>query len=89
MTALRPLLTAAAAAALLSALCFVPSAKAAPAPDARHHTSAAARATATEARLADTGGADTSGADTTPYVVGGTAFLGLGAGFVAYSVRRS
>ncbi|MFF1453303.1 hypothetical protein ACFVYF_34995 [Streptomyces sp. NPDC058274] len=35
------------------------------------------------ARLADTGGIDT-----TPYVVGGTFFLGLGAGFVAYSVRR-
>ncbi|MEW2527605.1 hypothetical protein [Streptomyces sp. NPDC047071] len=83
MTALRPLLTAAAAAALLSALCFVPSAKAAPAPDAPRHTSAAPRATATEDRLADTGGVDT-----TPYVVGGTAFLGLGAGFVAYSVRR-
>jgi hypothetical protein len=32
--------------------------------------------------------ADTGGVDTTPYVVGGTLFLGLGAGFVAYSVRR-
>ncbi|MGW1027542.1 LPXTG cell wall anchor domain-containing protein [Streptomyces sp. NPDC002577] len=37
----------------------------------------------TGARLADTGGIDT-----TPYVIGGTLFLGLGAGFVAYSVRR-
>ncbi|MEV0124791.1 LPXTG cell wall anchor domain-containing protein [Streptomyces sp. NPDC050703] len=35
------------------------------------------------ARLADTGGFDT-----TPYVIGGTAFLGLGAGFVAFSARR-
>ncbi|MFJ2767574.1 LAETG motif-containing sortase-dependent surface protein [Streptomyces sp. NPDC087300] len=35
------------------------------------------------ARLAETGGFDT-----TPYVIGGTAFLGLGAGFVAFSVRR-
>ncbi|MFE9767173.1 LPXTG cell wall anchor domain-containing protein [Streptomyces sp. NPDC005808] len=35
------------------------------------------------ARLADTGSFDT-----TPYVVGGTLFLGLGAGFVTYSVRR-
>jgi hypothetical protein len=35
-------------------------------------------------RLADTG----AGVDTTPYLIGGTAFLGLGAGFVAYSVRR-
>ncbi|MFF2845196.1 hypothetical protein ACFVT5_02530 [Streptomyces sp. NPDC058001] len=36
------------------------------------------------ARLADTGSFDT-----TPYVVGGTTFLCLGAGFVAYSVRRA
>lgn len=35
------------------------------------------------ARLADTGSFDT-----TPYVVGGTALLALGAGFVVYSVRR-
>ncbi|MFG2622305.1 hypothetical protein ACGFXC_32265 [Streptomyces sp. NPDC048507] len=33
--------------------------------------------------------ADTGGVDTTPYVVGGTLCLGLGAGFVAFSVRRS
>ncbi|GLV80589.1 hypothetical protein Slala03_02780 [Streptomyces lavendulae subsp. lavendulae] len=33
--------------------------------------------------------ADTGSVDTTPYVVGGTLFLGLGAGFVAFSVRRS
>jgi hypothetical protein len=26
--------------------------------------------------------------DTTPYLVGGTLFLALGAGFVTYSVRR-
>jgi hypothetical protein len=32
--------------------------------------------------------ADTGSVDTTPYLIGGTAFLGLGAGFVAYSVRR-
>ncbi|MCX4905869.1 LPXTG cell wall anchor domain-containing protein [Streptomyces sp. NBC_00878] len=36
-----------------------------------------------QAQLADTGSFDT-----TPYVVGGTLFLGLGAGFVVYSVRR-
>ncbi|MER6687743.1 LAETG motif-containing sortase-dependent surface protein [Streptomyces minutiscleroticus] len=35
------------------------------------------------ARLADTGSFDT-----TPYVAGGTLLLGLGAGFVVYSVRR-
>ncbi|MFD6873625.1 MULTISPECIES: hypothetical protein [unclassified Streptomyces] len=33
--------------------------------------------------------ADTGSADTTPYVMGGTLCLGLGAGFVAFSVRRS
>ncbi|MDQ0950032.1 LPXTG-motif cell wall-anchored protein [Streptomyces phaeochromogenes] len=32
--------------------------------------------------------ADTGSFDTTPYVVGGTLLLGLGAGFVVYSVRR-
>ncbi|MEU9187942.1 LPXTG cell wall anchor domain-containing protein [Streptomyces sp. NPDC048484] len=48
---------------------------------------AAERATGTtdgtRTRLADTGSFDT-----TPYVAGGTLFLGLGAGFVVYSVRR-
>ncbi|MFH8338710.1 LAETG motif-containing sortase-dependent surface protein [Streptomyces sp. AM6-12] len=49
-------------------------------------TTAATRtdsATADGARLADTGSPDT-----TPYVVGGSLFLALGAGFVVYSVRR-
>ncbi|MFF8402544.1 hypothetical protein ACF06P_13020 [Streptomyces sp. NPDC015684] len=32
--------------------------------------------------------ADTGSPDTTPYVVGGTLFLSVGAGFVVYSVRR-
>ncbi|MFG3410339.1 hypothetical protein [Streptomyces sp. NPDC048142] len=40
---------------------------------------------ASGARLADTG----PGRDTTPYLVGGTALLGLGTAFVSYSVRRS
>jgi len=39
--------------------------------------------TATNTRLADTGSFNT-----TPYVAGGTLLLGLGAGFVVYSVRR-
>jgi LPXTG-motif cell wall-anchored protein len=43
-----------------------------------------ARTTADDGtRLADTGSFDT-----TPYVVGGTTLLALGAGFVVYSVRR-
>ncbi|MEU2564718.1 hypothetical protein ABZ626_36115 [Streptomyces longispororuber] len=80
MTARRTLFTAATAGALLSALWFVPSAKAAPSPEQRH---AVATQAASEDRLADSGGVDT-----TPYVVGGTASLGLGAGFLAYGVRR-
>ncbi|MFF9023730.1 hypothetical protein [Streptomyces eurythermus] len=32
--------------------------------------------------------ADTGGFDTTPYVIGGSLFLAVGAGFVVYSVRR-
>ncbi|MGW5638464.1 LPXTG cell wall anchor domain-containing protein [Streptomyces sp. NPDC003832] len=32
--------------------------------------------------------ADTGSFDTTPYVLGGTASLALGAGFVVYSIRR-
>ncbi|MEU1516726.1 LPXTG cell wall anchor domain-containing protein [Streptomyces sp. NPDC005811] len=32
--------------------------------------------------------ADTGSFDTTPYVIGGTTLLALGAGFVVYSVRR-
>ncbi|QEV19851.1 LPXTG cell wall anchor domain-containing protein [Streptomyces alboniger] len=85
------MLTATAAGALLGALWFVPSANATStgshesARDDRPATSAAPHheTTASTGRLADTGGFDT-----TPYVIGGTAFLGLGAGFVAYSVRR-
>ncbi|MFV0133979.1 hypothetical protein ACLGIH_12185 [Streptomyces sp. HMX87] len=42
-----------------------------------------ATAAGAEVRLADTGSFDS-----TPYVIGGTAFLTLGAGFVVYSVRR-
>lgn len=32
--------------------------------------------------------ADTGSVNTTPYVIGGTLFLGIGAGFVVFSVRR-
>ncbi|MEV0322711.1 hypothetical protein ACIBKX_21235 [Streptomyces sp. NPDC050658] len=47
-------------------------------------TTTTTASSSSEDRLADTG----AGVDTTPYVIGGTAFLALGAGFVAYSVRR-
>ncbi|MER5886898.1 hypothetical protein ABT160_24005 [Streptomyces sp. NPDC001941] len=85
----RPLLTATAAGTLLAALWFVPSANA-----TDEQPSASAQASAArerpepgdgELRLADTGGP----VDTTPYLIGGTAFLCAGAGFVAYSARRA
>ncbi|WP_405880079.1 LPXTG cell wall anchor domain-containing protein [Streptomyces sp. NBC_01384] len=44
--------------------------------------------TASGSNDAQTRLADTGSIDTTPFVVGGTLFLGLGAGFVTYSVRR-
>ncbi len=98
-TARRSLLTATAAGALLGALWFVPSANATADDPARTEPSASpstqvtqqaraasetdAAAAADATRLADTGSFDT-----TPYVVGGTFFLAVGAGFVVYSVRR-
>ncbi len=98
-TARRSLLTATAAGALLGALWFVPSANATGDEPARTEPSAAPSAQTTQqARAAsassdDTTGdgtrlADTGSFDTTPYIVGGTVCLALGAGFVAYSVRR-
>ncbi|MFF4366444.1 LPXTG cell wall anchor domain-containing protein [Streptomyces sp. NPDC001594] len=105
MSAPRPLLTALGATTLLAALWFVPSANAtAPQPETSTGAPAAANtgtvtgegtgdgtiapeerpATVTVLSLADTGSIDT-----TPYVLGGTLCLGLGAGFVAFSVRRA
>lgn len=94
----RPLLTATAAGSLLCALWFVPSANAtdekpqsAPARPAAAAPSAAPRAAAGAAPGTQTGPAlaDTGSVDTSPYLFGGTAFLGLGAGFVVFSVRRA
>jgi hypothetical protein len=92
------MLTATAAGTLLGALWFVPSANATVTDQARAETSATptsqvtqqARVTSTAVTLSsdDTRLADTGSPNTTPYIVGGTMFLGLGAGFVAYSVRR-
>ena len=93
-SARRPLLTATAAATLLGALWFVPSANASQDSPARTvpspQVTAQARVTTTSAETSvdDTRLADTGSFDTTPYVVGGTLFLTLGAGFVVYSVRR-
>ncbi|MET8244928.1 hypothetical protein ABZV31_11190 [Streptomyces sp. NPDC005202] len=101
-SARRTLLTATAAGTLLGALWFVPSAhatvdaparaEASTAPTTRVTEQARTASTATEASGSQTQDgtelADTGSVDTTPYVVGGTLFLAVGAGFVAYSVRR-
>ncbi|MEU9700882.1 LAETG motif-containing sortase-dependent surface protein [Streptomyces sp. NPDC014870] len=77
----RPLLTATTAGALLFALWFVPSANAT---DEGRGTAATGQESAADGpRLAETGGPDT-----TPYVIGGTGFLAVGAGFVALAMRR-
>ncbi|WP_432148975.1 hypothetical protein [Streptomyces sp. bgisy029] len=86
----RTLLTATAAGTLLAALWFVPSANATvetAADPATRSAQPAAASDGTDAalQLAETG----PGVDTTPYLIGGTALLGVGAGFVTYSVRRS
>ncbi|WP_406093260.1 hypothetical protein [Streptomyces sp. NBC_01013] len=82
----RPLLTATAAGTLLCALWFVPSANAGDATAAQGsagHSAAEGSGTGSST-LADTG----TGVDTTPYLLGGMAFLGIGAGFITYSGRR-
>ncbi|MCL6734076.1 hypothetical protein [Streptomyces neyagawaensis] len=97
-TARRSLLTATAAGTLLAALWFVPSANATQeAPDIRQETTTTTDSGGTtvsgsaedeESAGRTTQLADTGSPNTTPYIVGGTLFLGLGAGFVAYSVRQ-
>jgi LPXTG-motif cell wall-anchored protein len=88
------LLTATAAATLLGALWFVPSANATGDLSARQQpsvtstTQARAVSLSTETSGSGTELADTGSFDSTPYVVGGTLCLTLGAGFVVYSVRR-
>ncbi|WP_326699504.1 hypothetical protein OG909_20775 [Streptomyces sp. NBC_01754] len=91
----RTLLTTTAAGTLLCALWFVPSANATDGTDGRTALTApsgqegrtagqeSGRAAGQEL-LADTG----TGVDTTPYLIGGTLSLGVGAGLVAYSARR-
>ncbi|QNE75376.1 hypothetical protein F0344_12770 [Streptomyces finlayi] len=87
----RTLLTTTAAGTLLCALWFVPSANATggsqtedAAGSVRNQSAVTpARRTDADTVLADTG----AGVDTTPYLIGGTAFLLIGAGFVTYSAR--
>ncbi|MGW0731244.1 LAETG motif-containing sortase-dependent surface protein [Streptomyces sp. NPDC002851] len=83
----RPLLTATAAASVLGALWFVPSANA-----TDDRSEAAKRAAEHQARSGkgaqDVRLAETGAVSTTPYLVGGSLFLAAGAGCVAYSMRR-
>ncbi|MEJ8642750.1 hypothetical protein WKI68_17820 [Streptomyces sp. MS1.HAVA.3] len=98
MSARRPLLTALGATTLLAALWFVPSAGAAAPGAEESRTGVPAGANAADASADGTGTADaptplaladTGSVDTTPYLLGGTLCLGVGAGFVVFSVRRS
>ncbi|WP_329040206.1 hypothetical protein OHT61_20385 [Streptomyces sp. NBC_00178] len=93
----RTLLTTTAAGTLLCALWFVPSANATDGTGPRSASTGTSAGSSTEVRQASATGASASGStlaetgtgiDTTPYLVGGTALLGVGAGFVAHSVRR-
>jgi len=93
----RTLLTTTAAGTLLCALWFVPSAKATDGTVPQSASTGSSAGSSTEARQASTTGEFTSddrladtgaGIDTTPYLIGGTASLAVGAGFVAYAVRR-
>ncbi|MFD7506561.1 hypothetical protein [Streptomyces sp. NPDC059850] len=94
MSARRPLLTAAAAGSLLCALWFVPSANATVETDSPSSSSGSSRSEApssqprTEA-VPDENLADTGSVDVTPYLAGGTAFLGLGVTMVTASARRT
>ncbi|MFJ9056495.1 hypothetical protein [Streptomyces sp. NPDC102409] len=93
----RTLLTTTAAGTLLCALWFVPSANATGEADTRSGSTGTSTGSSTGIRQASATGDRTSqdtladtgtGIDTTPYLIGGTASLCVGAGFVAYSVRR-
>ncbi|MFE2425400.1 LPXTG cell wall anchor domain-containing protein [Streptomyces sp. NPDC059373] len=88
MTSHRPpVFIAAAAATVLGALYFVPNASA----SAEHVTTKAATTVKTSAATAGNQEqlADTGSADTTPYLIGGTAFLGMGAALLVNATRRS
>ncbi|NUP39093.1 MAG: hypothetical protein HOY76_19285 [Streptomyces sp.] len=84
MASPRPYVVAAAA-SVLAALYFVPSASA-----AGEHAPSAAHAAPVSAQSAKDGDlADTGSIDTKPYLVGGSAFLVLGAGLLVDAARRA
>ncbi|MFE2546368.1 hypothetical protein [Actinacidiphila glaucinigra] len=92
MTSHRPpAFVAITAAAVLGALYFVPNASASAERTANTGTQSSV-STATTTGSGTGGGqhlADTGSVDTTPYLVGGTAFLGLGAALVINASRRT
>ncbi|MFJ9827533.1 hypothetical protein ACIRSU_24690 [Streptomyces sp. NPDC101160] len=79
----RPLLTATAAGTLLCALWFVPNANATGESGRSDAPQSSASGDQDEGRLAETGGPVT-----TSHILGGTLFLGTGAGFVTLAMRR-
>jgi hypothetical protein len=85
----QPIYIAAAAAGILGALYFVPNASA----TAEHPAKASAPVTTSTTQQSGTTSqqalADTGAVDTTPYLIGGTAFLGIGAGLVINASRRA
>ncbi|MGW3242993.1 hypothetical protein [Streptomyces sp. NPDC001070] len=91
MTSHRPpAFVAVTAAAVLGALYFVPNASA----SAEHATNTSTQSSASTAATASAVGqgqhlADTGSVDTTPYLIGGTAFLGMGAALVVNASRRA
>ncbi|MFJ8649815.1 hypothetical protein ACIRNI_27305 [Streptomyces sp. NPDC093546] len=84
----RPLLTATAAGTLLCALWFVPSANATVEDAPPQHQQQQEQQEQQQQQPQELALADTGSVDTTPYLIGGTAFLTLGAGLVAFAVRR-
>ncbi|MER8235436.1 hypothetical protein ACIRQY_04840 [Streptomyces sp. NPDC101490] len=77
----RPLLTATAAGALLCALWFVPSANA-------NDEGGGARTGIVQEDPGPDGFAESGPWGTVPYLLGGTAFLGVGAASVTLAMRR-
>jgi hypothetical protein len=93
LTSPRPYV-AAAAASVLAALYFVPSATASPHHSAPASVSAVSSASTAQSAASARSGqhlglADTGSIDTKPYVIGGAAFLVAGAGLVLNAGRRS
>lgn len=94
----RTLLTATAAGTVLCALWFVPSANATDgtavrnisADSARSHQASAVQEDGAQEDVSTAAFAGTeTGIGTTPYLIGGTALLMAGAGFVTHTVHRS